>query len=86
MRPGGLSHSGADEDLDHRMLSGLETGDADSLSTIPRRYMRWGTSEGLNWIAAGGALEGLPIEIVDYVPGYRPTSGTGVGMAFAVWR
>jgi hypothetical protein len=86
MASGGLSHFVVDEELDHRILDGLKSRDVDSLSTIPRRYMRSGTSEGLNWIAAGGALEGLSMEVVDYVPGYRSTAGTGVGMAFALWR
>jgi 3-O-methylgallate 3,4-dioxygenase len=86
MASGGLSHFVVDEELDHRLLDGLKTRDVESLSTIPRRYMRSGTSEGLNWIAAGGALEGLSMEIVDYVPGYRSPAGTGVGMAFAIWR
>jgi 3-O-methylgallate 3,4-dioxygenase len=86
MASGGLSHFVVDEELDHRILDGLKTRDVESLSTIPRRYMRSGTSEGLNWIAAGGALEGLSMETVDYVPGYRSPAGTGVGMAFAIWR
>ncbi|GIH17780.1 hypothetical protein [Rugosimonospora africana] len=83
---GGLSHFVVDEELDHRVLDGLKNNDFESLSTIPRRYMRSGTSESLNWIAAGGALEGLSMELVDYVPAYRSIAGTGVGMAFAVWR
>lgn len=86
MASGGLSHFVVDEELDHRILDGLKTRNVDSLATIPRRYMRSGTSEGLNWIAAGGALEGLSMEMVDYVPAYRSTAGTGVGMAFALWH
>jgi hypothetical protein len=83
---GGLSHFVVDEELDTRVLDGLKNRDFESLATIPRRFMRSGTSESLNWIAAGGALEGLAMELVDYVPAYRSTAGTGVGMAFAVWR
>jgi hypothetical protein len=86
MASGGLSHFVVDEEFDHRILDGLKTRNVDSLATIPRRYMRSGTSEGLNWITAGGALEGLSMETVDYVPAYRSTAGTGVGMAFALWR
>jgi hypothetical protein len=48
--------------------------------------MRSGTSETLNWIAAGGAVEHLAMDLIDYVPAYRSPAGTGVGMAFAVWR
>jgi hypothetical protein len=83
---GGLSHFVVDEELDHRILDGLRDRDAESLSTIPRKYMRSGTSEGLNWIAGGAALEGLSMQLVDYVPAYRSPVGTGVGMAFAVWK
>jgi hypothetical protein len=83
---GGLSHFVIDEELDRRVLDGLKRRDFESLSTIPRRYMRSGTSEALNWIAAGAAMEALNMEVVDYVPAYRSTAGTGVGMAFALWR
>lgn len=83
---GGLSHFVVDEELDHRVIEGLRTNDVDALATIPRRFMRSGTSETLNWIAAGGALENLAMELIDYVPAYRSPAGTGVGMAFAVWR
>lgn len=83
---GGLSHFVVDEELDHRVLDGLRTRDFDSLATIQRKYMRSGTSESLNWIAAGGALEHLSMELIDYVPAYRSPAGTGVGMAFAAWR
>lgn len=83
---GGLSHFVVDEELDRRVLDGLKGRDFESLSTIPRRYMRSGTSEALNWIAAGAAMEALEMEVVDYVPAYRSAAGTGVGMAFALWR
>jgi hypothetical protein len=86
MASGGLSHFVIDEDLDRRILEALRDNDVDSLSTIPRRYMRSGTSETLNWIAAGGAVEHLAMDLIDYVPAYRSPAGTGVGMAFAVWR
>jgi hypothetical protein len=26
------------------------------------------------------------MEVVDYVPGYRSTAGTGIGACFAIWR
>jgi aromatic ring-opening dioxygenase LigB subunit len=83
---GGLSHFVVDEELDGRVIEGLRTKDVETLTTIPRRFMRSGTSETLNWIAAGGALEHLGMELVDYVAAYRSPAGTGVGMAFAVWR
>ena len=83
---GGLSHFIVDEELDNRILQGLQNRDFEALATIPRKFMRSGTSESLNWIAAGGALENLSMKVVDYVPAYRSVAGTGVGMAFAVWR
>lgn len=86
MASGGLSHFVVDENLDRRIIEGLRTNDVDSLTTIERKYMRSGNSETLNWIAAGGALEHLSMELIDYVPSYRSKAGTGVGMTFAVWR
>jgi 3-O-methylgallate 3,4-dioxygenase len=83
---GGLSHFVVDEALDQRIIRGLRDKDADALTTVERKYMRSGSSETLNWIAAGGALENLAFELVDYIPAYRSPAGTGVGMTFAVWR
>jgi 3-O-methylgallate 3,4-dioxygenase len=83
---GGLSHFVVDEELDQRVLAGLRTRDGDLLASIPRGYIRSGTSEVLNWIAAGAALEHLSMDLIDYVPAYRSAAGTGVGMAFARWK
>jgi hypothetical protein len=83
---GGLSHFVVDEELDRRVLAALRERDVEALTTVPRRFMRSGTSETLNWIAAGGALEHLSMELVDYLPAYRSEAGTGVGMSFALWR
>lgn len=83
---GGLSHFVVDERLDGLVIDGLRNRDVEALTTIPRKYMRSGTSETLNWIAAGGALEHLQMELVDYIPAYRSPAGTGVGMTFARWR
>jgi 3-O-methylgallate 3,4-dioxygenase len=82
---GGLSHFVVLEDLDRRVLAGLEAGDGSVFADIPARVMRSGTSETLNWITAGGALEHLRFSLVDYIPAYRSRAGTGVGMAFATW-
>jgi 3-O-methylgallate 3,4-dioxygenase len=82
---GGLSHFVIDTELDRSVLEGLANGDRESLSALPRSKLQAGSSEILNWIAAGGALEGLRMELVDYIPGYRSEGGTGVGMAFAKW-
>ncbi len=82
---GGLSHFVVIEDLDRRVLAGLDSGDAGVFEQIPVQLMRSGTSETLNWITAGGALGGLAFDLVDYIPAYRSPAGTGVGMAFATW-
>jgi 3-O-methylgallate 3,4-dioxygenase len=82
---GGLSHFVVDEELDLRVLDGMKNKDVTSLTTIPRRYMRSGTSEILNWITLAGAVEDLEMDLVDYIPSYRSPAGTGVGIAFARW-
>jgi Catalytic LigB subunit of aromatic ring-opening dioxygenase len=82
---GGLSHFVVIEDLDRRVLAGLDHGDARVFEQIPVQLMRSGTSETLNWITAGSALRGLAFGLVDYIPAYRSPAGTGVGMAFATW-
>jgi 3-O-methylgallate 3,4-dioxygenase len=83
---GGLSHFVVAEDLDRRVLAGLQSGDARVFEQIPVPLLRSGTSEILNWITAGGALGGLAFDLVDYIPAYRSPAGTGVGMAFATWH
>jgi 3-O-methylgallate 3,4-dioxygenase len=82
---GGLTHFVIDEELDHRVLTGITERDASLLTSLPRASLRSGNSEILNWVAAAGALEGLTATAVDYVPGYRSPAGTGTGMAFAYW-
>jgi hypothetical protein len=82
---GGLSHFVIDSEFDRQVLEGLARGDGESLSALPKSKLQSGSSEVLNWIAAGGALEGLRMKLVDYIPGYRSEGGTGVGMAFAKW-
>jgi 3-O-methylgallate 3,4-dioxygenase len=83
---GGLSHFVVDEELDRRFLSALQRSDSDALGALPRGQLRSGNSELLNWIAAAGALEGRPLTVVDYIPGYRTPAGTGTGMAFVYWE
>lgn len=82
---GGLSHFVVDEKLDLRVLDAMKNKDVTSLTTIPRRYMRSGTSEILNWITLAGVVEDLEMDLVDYIPGYRSPAGTGVGIASARW-
>lgn len=83
---GGLSHFVVDEELDRRVLTGIERDDPAALGSLTRRQLRSGTSEILNWIAAAGTLRGLRAQVIDYVPGYRTPAGTGAGMAFVSWE
>lgn len=83
---GGLSHFVVDEDIDRRVLSGITQRDPDVLRSLSRAQLRSGTSEILNWITAAGALDSLSATVIDYVPGYRGSAGTGAGMAFAYWE
>ena len=68
------------------VLEALKTKDRDALAAIPREKLQSGSSEILNWIAVGGAMENKPIDLIDYIEGYRTAAGTGVGLAFAAWR
>jgi 3-O-methylgallate 3,4-dioxygenase len=83
---GGLSHFVVDEELDRRFLSALQRSDSDTLGALPRKQLRSGNSELLNWIAAAGALEERQFTLVDYIAGYRTPAGTGTGMAFGYWE
>lgn len=82
---GGLSHFVVDEAFDRGVLQALRSGDADALRATPRRALKSGTSETLNWILAAGMLEGLPIRSCEYQPLYRTEAGTGIGAAFCLW-
>ena len=84
---GGLSHFVVDEDLDHRFLRALESGDPDALGSLPEPLLQSGSSEMKNWIATAAAVQqaGLGMELVDYVPCYRSNAGTGNAMGFVRW-
>jgi len=85
---GGLSHFVVDEQLDQHLLTALKDRDAESLERLPRQLLYSGTSEMLNWVAAGGAMHDstLNFEVIDYVPVYRSEAGTGGGWAFGCWH
>ena len=85
MASGGLSHFVVDEEIDRATLKALAEKDMDGLRSLPREKLRSGTSEILNWVALGGAVESMEMTLVDYVPGYRSPAGTGCGMGFAYW-
>jgi hypothetical protein len=85
MASGGLSHFVVLEDFDQTVINALQENDFDTLTNIPEKMFKSGTSETKNWIAAGAALEGLQMKLVDYAPCYRTPAGTGCGMTFAQW-
>jgi len=83
---GGLSHFFVDEELDRHVLEIIAKNDGDAVAALPAAQLESGSSEIRNWLVAAGALEHLRMDLADYVPSYRSVAGTGVGMAFAVWR
>lgn len=83
---GGLSHFLIDEDFDQLILDAFAKHDHEALSSIPERALQSGSSEIKNWIAAAGACGHLDFSLIDYVPGYRTTAGTGTALAFATWQ
>ena len=84
---GGLSHFIIDEEIDRACLDGLLQQDREKLSRLPvERLMVLGTGEILNWVAAAGALEHLRPTLLDYVPCYRTSAGTGCAMGFMEWN
>jgi aromatic ring-opening dioxygenase catalytic subunit (LigB family) len=84
---GGLSHQVVDEELDRKVLALLETGRLDELRTVSRERLNRapGTPEILNWIALGGAMAPVRMELLSYEPCYRSPAGTGHGAAVSQW-
>jgi 3-O-methylgallate 3,4-dioxygenase len=82
---GGLSIGVLREDLDRRYLEAMRNRDLDMLTSLPSKWIRGSQGEIYNWIGAAGALEGLNMRIVDYIPSYRSPAGTGAGLGFALW-
>jgi len=82
---GGLSHFVVDEEWDRRVLDALGARDWATIAKIRDEEMMQGTAEVRHWIAAGAALADLEMEVVDYIPAYRSTAGTGCGLGFALW-
>jgi 3-O-methylgallate 3,4-dioxygenase len=85
---GGLSHFVVDEEQDRKLLGALASKDSETLKGLPRERLYSATSESLNWVAVGGAMEQEPLkfELVDYVPVYRTPANTGGGWAFGRWQ
>lgn len=83
---GGLSHTVIDEDLDRQTMKAVRDGDGAALKALPRERLKLGTSEILNWVTGGAALEGMNVhEVGEYIPAYRSAAGTGCGMGFVYW-
>ncbi len=85
MASGGLSHVVIDEEIDAMVLEGLRAGNPDKLFALPRKKLRGGTSEILNWVALAGAMQERKLEYLEYVTTYRSPAATGCGMGFAYW-
>jgi hypothetical protein len=84
---GGLSHFVVDEAFDQVVLDTIRSGQAERLEALDESAFQSGSSETKNWIPviAAMAQEGLKPTVVDYVPCYRSTAGTGNGMGFVYW-
>jgi 3-O-methylgallate 3,4-dioxygenase len=82
---GGLSIGVVRENLDRGFLEAMRARDLKTLESLPNKWIRGSTGEIYNWVGAAGALEGLTMRIVDYIPGYRSPAGTGCGLGFALW-
>ncbi len=82
---GGLSVGIVRPGLDQQYLAAMQARDLQKLASLPNKWIRGSQGEIYNWVGAAGALEGLSMQILDYIPGYRSPAGTGCGMAFALW-
>ena len=69
-----------EESLDRALLDALRTRDPDALARLPRSWIQGSTGEVLCWVSAAGALEHLPMDVIDYIPAYRSAAGTGTGL------
>jgi hypothetical protein len=85
---GGLTHFTINEELDQRLLLALDQRNKEFLTSIPQDYLKQGSSEIRNWIAAAGTLFDTELkgEVIDYIPCYRTEAGTGTAQGFAYWK
>ncbi|HXQ10964.1 MAG TPA: hypothetical protein VN805_08205 [Caulobacteraceae bacterium] len=83
---GGLSHFVVDEPFDQAFLEILKSGSIEDHAKLPREKLQSGNSELRCWSVLAGTVEGLSMNLIDYVPCYRSKAGTGCGMAFAYWE
>jgi hypothetical protein len=82
---GGLSHYLVDEAFDQSVIAALRRKDENFLGALSPRRLQSGTSEIRNWICVAAAAADLELRSIDYVPAYRSSALTGVGLCFAHW-
>jgi len=85
---GGLTHFVIDEDLDRRVIKGMQERDEKDLAAIPESYLLGNTCEIRNWLPVSTGMNSLgkKMTLVDYVPCYRTEAGTGNAMGFVYWQ
>jgi len=83
---GGLSHFVIDEEFDRAFLEIMASGKPDGHLAMPLEKLQSGNSEFRCWSALAGAIEGMSMDLIDYIPCYRSPAGTGCAMAFATWE
>lgn len=85
---GGLSHFVVDEELDQMVIDSMRSRSVDALADLGESWFQAGSSEIKNWVPVASAMADLPVNmtLVDYIPCYRSTAGTGNAMAFVYWR
>jgi 3-O-methylgallate 3,4-dioxygenase len=83
---GGLSHFLVNETLDNDVVNALRNKDHEALKALPLHLLQSGSSEIRNWVTVAAAADGLAVDWIAYVPGYRSHAMTGVGLCFAHWH
>lgn len=85
MASGGLSHFLVNESLDNTVVEAMRRNDTATLSGLSPSILQSGSSEIRNWICMMGAIDGLTLDWLTYVPAYRSRALTGVGLGFGHW-
>lgn len=85
---GGLTHFVVDEELDRRVLKGMQDRDEKALETIPEELLLGNTCEIRNWLAVSASMNAAAkkMTLIDYVACYRTEAGTGSAMGFVLWQ
>ncbi len=85
---GGLTHFVIDEAVDNAVMDALRRRSIASVAALGEPIFQAGTSEIKNWVPVAGAMADLGLEptVVNYVPCYRSSAGTGNAMGFVYWR